>query len=178
MRARWTERSRINSPIPQHDFPVSPLYESPPTITMTNYTQTKVCEIPDSDFQSMVAELCHCVNLGKDQFDNQPLSYLLMAIGREERALTMQHLPTSGILTRKVDKLSPDSVVYHVCSELVNLKGTNIVAFDGKTVLSLIKHCHKAHCPRPIRSKALTRRKSSYLFKTELIERRRKNGDL
>jgi len=145
---------------------------------MTNYTQTKVCEIPDFDFQSMVAELCLCVNFGKDQFDKQPLSYLLMSIGREKRALTKQHLPTSGVLTMKVDKLSPDSVVYRVCSELVNLNGTIIEAFDGKTVLSLIKHCHRAHCPRPTRSKALTRRERDYRFTTELIERRRKNGDL
>ena len=145
---------------------------------MTNYTQTNICEVSDSGFQSMVAELCHCVNLGKDQFDNQPLSFLLMAIGKENRALTKQHLPISGVMTRKVDKLSTDSVVYHVCLELVNLKRTHIESFDGKAVLSLIKHCHKVFCPRPTRPKKLTRRESNYQWKTELIERRRKNGDL
>ena len=145
---------------------------------MTNYTQTNICDISDSGFQSMVAELCHCVNLGKDQFDNQPLSYLLMAIGKEKRALTKQHLPTSGILTRKVDELPPDSIVYQVCWELVNLKRTHIESFDRRTVLSLIKHCHKAYCPQPPRPKKLTRREMDYQSKTRLIERRRKNGDL
>ena len=126
----------------------------------------------------MVAELCHCVNLGKDQFENQPLSYLLMAIGKEKRALTKQHLPTSGILTRKVDELPPDSIVYQVCQELVNLKRTHIESFDRRTVLTLIKHCHKAHCPQPPRPKKLTRREMDYRAMTRLIEKRRKNGDL
>jgi hypothetical protein len=103
---------------------------------MTNYTQIKICEIPDPDFQSMVAELCRCVFLGKDQFVNQPLHFLLMAIIREKRAITRQHLPTDGILTKKVDKLLTDSVVYCVCRELENMKGAHIESFDGKTVLS------------------------------------------
>lgn len=126
----------------------------------------------------MVAELCHCVNLGKDQFEGQPLSYLLMAIGKEKRALTKQHLPTGGILTRRVDKLAPNSVVYGVCRELVNLKRTHIESFDGKVVLSLIKHCHKFFCPQPPRPKRMTRKQSDYRWKTKLIERRRRNGDL
>jgi hypothetical protein len=145
---------------------------------MTNYAQINICEIPDPDFQSMVAELCHCVVLGKDQFVNQPLSYLLMAIVREKRAMTRQHLPTDGILTIKVDKLSTDSVVYCICRELVNQKGTHIESFDGKTVLSLIKHCYKSFCPPLARPKKPIRWDRNYQLTTKVIKQRRKNGDL
>jgi hypothetical protein len=145
---------------------------------VTNYTQIKICDIPDKDFQLMVAELCHCVVLGKDQFVNQPLSYLLMAIIREKRQMTKLHLPIDGILTTKVDKLSTDSVVYCVCREMANQKRTNIESFDGKTILTLIKQCYKAFSPPPPRSKKPTRRERDYLFKTELIKRRRRNGNL
>ena len=145
---------------------------------MTNYAQIKICEIPDPDFQSMITELCRCVVLGQDQFVNKPLSFLLMAIVREKRAMTRQHLLTDGILTMKVDKLSPDSVVYDVCREMVNRKGTHIESFDGKTVLSLIKHCYKAFCPpfaRPIKP---PRKEENYQLMTKVIKQRRRNGDL
>jgi hypothetical protein len=143
---------------------------------MTNYTETKVCEIGDSGFQSMVSELCHCVRLDRDQFVDQPLSYLLMASAREGRRLTRQCLATDGILTTKVDKLPYDSVVHCVCRELVNRAGTLIEAFDGKTVLSLINQCRKACAPIPPRQKKLTRRESNRRFQRDLIEQRRKNG--
>ena len=145
---------------------------------MTNYTETKVREILDSGFQSMVSELCQCVNLGRDQFVDQTLSYLLMASVREGREMTRQHLATNGLLTTKVDKLPYDSVVHCVCRELVNRAGTHIEAFDGRTLLSLIKHCRKACCPAPSRQKKLTRRESRRRVQVELIERRRSNGDL
>ncbi|HXR04016.1 MAG TPA: hypothetical protein VN836_04835 [Verrucomicrobiae bacterium] len=145
---------------------------------MTNYTQIKICEIPDPDFQSLITELCHCVVLGRDQFVNQPLSFLLMAIVRERRVMTRQHLPTDGILTVKVDKLLPDSVVYDVCQEMVNRKGAHIESFDGKTVLSLIKHCYKAFCPPFARPKKPTRKEEDYQLVTKVINQRRRNGDL
>jgi hypothetical protein len=145
---------------------------------MANYTQTKICAIEDSDFQSMIAELCHCVVLGKDQFVNETLFYLFMAIVRQKRTITKQHLPTDGILTRKVDKLPTDSVIYEVCREMVNQKRTHIESFDGKTVLTLIKQCYKAFCPPLSRSKKPTRREIAYQFQTELIKRRRKAGSL
>ena len=149
-----------------------------PTSFMTNYIQTKICEISEPNFQSLVSELCHCVALGRDQFEYQPLTFLLMAIGREGKALTKAHLPTEGILTRKVDKLPVASVVHGVCVELVTAKKTHIEFFDGKAVLSLIKQCHKVYCPRPAPPKRLTRQRRDYLANAELIKRRRKNGDL
>jgi hypothetical protein len=147
-------------------------------IGMSNYVQTKIRSIADPDFQQMISELCHCVNLGRDQFENQPLSYLLMVIGKEKRALAKQYLPGNGILTGKVDKLSPDSVAHQVCRELANLNRTNIESFDGKMVLSLFKDCHLFFCPQPSRPKALTHRQKARRFETEMIERRRRNGDL
>jgi hypothetical protein len=101
-----------------------------------------------------------------------------MAIGRENRAMTRQHLAVDGILTTKVDKLSPDSVVYGVCRELVNRAGTHIESFDGKTLLSLLKHCVKACCTQLARTKKLRRRDDEPLFGNVLVSRRRKNGDL
>jgi hypothetical protein len=145
---------------------------------MKNYTEIKIREISDPDFQLMIDELCHCVVLGKDQFVNQPLPYLFMAIVQEGRVMTRQHLPTNGILTRKVDKLPSDSVVYGVCRELANWKRTNIESFDGRTVLSLIKQCHTAFCPPRRRPRKPTSWERDYQCKTELIRKRRRNGDL
>jgi hypothetical protein len=59
-----------------------------------------------------------------------------------------------------------------------HLAGAHIEAFDGKTVLSLIKQCRKAGAPLPPRQKTLTRRENNRRFATDLIERRRSNGDL
>jgi hypothetical protein len=145
---------------------------------MTNYLNTRISEISDPKFQSMVTELCHCVDLTRTQFEDQALSFLLMAIGREERTLSKQHLPTSGVLTMKVDHVPAGSVVHDVCWELANLNKTHIESFDGKSVLSLIKKCYKKCCPRAIQPKKSTRRVNSCMFTTDLINRRRLNGDL
>jgi len=122
---------------------------------MTNYVETRISEINDPDFQSLIHELIHCVdwNTDVDQICEQPFSYLLMVIGREKKALTLQHLPVKGILNMRVEKLQFDSVLHHVCRELARLKGTPIESFDGKTVLTLIKRCHKIYCPKPPRRK-------------------------
>lgn len=145
---------------------------------MTNYVRTNICEITDPDFSSMILELCHCVNLDLAEVEDKPLDFFLMCIGREKWVLTKQHLATNGVLTQKVDKLARDSVVDAVCREMAKQNHTHIESFDGKTVLTLIKKCLKAYCPTPPRPKKLTRRQSSYQLTTELIKRRRSNGDL
>jgi hypothetical protein len=122
-------------------------------ILIKKFIEMKISEIADSDFQSLVTELCHCVSLDREQFINQPLSFLLMAIVRENRAMTRQHLLVDGILTMKVDKVSTDSVLYQVCKELANFKGMTVEAYGGKTILSLIKNCYKATCPKLLRQK-------------------------
>ena len=144
---------------------------------MTDYLEAKICDVTDASYQSMVAALIDGVGFHPDDFTSQRLSFLLAEIGRQRKALTRAHLAVDGILTKKVDKLLPDSVVYHVCLQLAKLNGTSIEAFDGKIVLSLIKHCHKFYCPTPPRARKPTRRERSHQFTTDLIKQRRKNGD-
>ena len=105
---------------------------------------------------------------------------MLMAIGKEaSKCLSESFLPGPGILTRKVDSLSPDSAVFHVCKQLVDLNGTHIESFDGKKVLSLIKTCSKIYCRKPTaRAKKPTPNQRRHEFQTALIVRRRQNGDL
>lgn len=104
---------------------------------------------------------------------------MLMAIVKEDpKCLSEKYLPGPGILTRKVDSLSPDSIVYHVCRELVDLNKTNIESFDGKKVLSLIKQCSKVYCPKFPRKRKLTRNQSRHEFETDLIIRKRQNDPL
>ena len=116
---------------------------------MTRYLETKIREVYDEEFQFLIDELCQCAGWEREEFDNHTLRFLLMATGKEVRALSHQHFPFKGVLTTKVDKLRPESVVFHVCQELVRLKHTHIEAFDGKTVLSLIKHCYVVFWQRP-----------------------------
>lgn len=145
---------------------------------MTNYVYKKICDVADSDFQSLILELCHCTNLNLADVEDNSLVFFLMAIARENRVLTKQHLPTAGILTRKVDKLASDSIVFAVCQEMVRQKNSHIENFDGKTVLALIKHCYKSFFPKPARPKKLKPHQLDYLVGKSVIDRRRKNGDL
>ena len=122
---------------------------------MTNYVQIKICEIEDPDFRSLIVELCQGLNWEFDEFYDSRLSDLLMSIGKEDKgkSLTRQHLPLSRVLTTRVDKLPFDSVVHQACRELARMKGSPIEAFDGKTVLTLIKSCYKVFCPKPYSKK-------------------------
>jgi hypothetical protein len=99
---------------------------------MTRYLEKKIREVHDEDFQSLIDELCHCAGWDREQFDNHTTRFLLMATGKEARTLSHQHSAFKGVLTTKVDKLRPESVVFSVCQELVRLKHSHIEAFDGK----------------------------------------------
>ena len=145
---------------------------------MIKYIETNICEIRDHQFQSLITELCHCTDLPQAQFNPKPLSYLFMVVVREKKPLAKQFLPGPGILTMKVDQVDPDSVVHRVCLELVNLKKTHIESFDGKTVLALIRQCHKCVNPRPNQLKKPTRQQRDYNHKISVIKKRRKNGSL
>ena len=146
---------------------------------MSRYLDTKIREINDASFQLMVGELCHCLDKNPDLFRDQPLRYLLMVIGMEDpKVLSTKFLPGPGILTTKVDDLSPDSVVHAVCRELVDLKKGNIEEFDRKTVLHLIGKCYKASFPQIARQRKPTRLESRQQHTTNLIKRRRENGSL
>src|ERR1041385_1798598 len=102
------------------------------------YIETKIGQIADADFQSMITELCLGANWDPVEFNERSLSFLLMAMIRENRALTQQHLPIRGILTTKVGRIPYDSPVYHTCRELATLCGAPLDAFERKNVLSLI----------------------------------------
>lgn len=116
---------------------------------MRNYLETKIRDIDDPDFQSLVDELCQCIGFARDEFDNQRFSFLLMVIGRERREsrLLRKYLPVERILGRRVDKLHPDSVVYEVCKQLATINNTILEAFGGARVLTLIKRTYKIFCP-------------------------------
>lgn len=124
------------------------------------YIYMKMRDVADPDFHAMVAELCRCVGWDKNQFEEKTdFSFLLMAIGREGKVLTQQRAPRNGILRTKVNKLPTNGAVFRVCYELSTLNRTHIELFDGKTVLTLIKHCHRFFCPGLADFKKRTRKR-------------------
>jgi hypothetical protein len=72
---------------------------------MTNFVQTNICEVSDSDFQLMISELCGCVNLYRDDVAKQPMAYLLTAIVREKKKMSLDYIPFTRVLELKVGKL-------------------------------------------------------------------------
>lgn len=127
---------------------------------MTNYLETKISQIVDADFQTLITELCGCVGLAEDQVENMTLANLLTAIVKEKKKMALQNVAISLILETRIRKLSADSVVYGVCCELVRLKRSHIELFVGKSVFTLIKQCHKAVCPPQGRAKKPTLKKT------------------
>jgi len=136
----------------------------------------KITEVEDDDFQAMINELYHCVDWPRHDEDLPTIFNLLSAIAAQDiKALTSNHLPTAGILTTKIGKL-PDGLVYEFCRELAGILQTHIEAFDGKTVLSLVK----SYCSfliKPIKKKP-NQKLSRHDQMTRIILQRRANGDL
>jgi hypothetical protein len=141
------------------------------------YIETRISEISDPTFQALIDELCDCVRFNRDEASESTLSFLLMAIGKEERRLSLLCASVSVVLGTKVSKLPFGSVVWQVCKELGQMTGTPIEAFDTQTVLTVIKKSYKVFCPKPARLK-LTKVRKSYHHTTSLILRRRQNGSL
>ena len=141
------------------------------------YIETNISEISDPTFQILVNELCDCVRFNRDEAPEKTLRFLLMAIGREERKLSLSRAPVSFVLGTKVSKLPHGSVTWHVCKELGQMTGTPIEVFDAQTVLTVIKKTYKIFCPKPARLR-LTKAHKSYNHATSLIIRRRQNGSL
>lgn len=145
---------------------------------MSNYLDKMICEIDDTEFRSLIEELCLGIDYSQEQFLNKPLRYMLMVIIREKRSLAADCFPLPGVLTTKVSKLNPDSVVHAICRELTRSAKTGIECFDNKTVLSLIRQTYKATCPPLPRQYAPKKYQRVYQAKIDLINRRRKNGSL
>jgi hypothetical protein len=143
---------------------------------MTNYVETRISEIPDVNFETMVAELCECFNWAEDEFENKTLANLFTAVVTEKKEMNLQQVLIDPILAKKVKELALDSVVYGVCCELVNRKGKSMDDFAGKSVFTLIKQCYKTVCPPLQRTKKPTRREMNRRRQTELIYRRRSSG--
>lgn len=138
------------------------------------YLHSPIAKTSDPEFQLLINELYHCAGWGRDDGQHLTLFYLLSAINAEDpKALTAAHLPVPGVLTTKVGKLRR-GVVYDLCVELVKLKPTHLEAFDGKTVLSLLK----AAVPKPARRTKPSRRQARHENSTRVILQRRQNGDL
>ena len=147
---------------------------------MISYLEKKISDIDDLDFQMMVSELCECIEKSRAEFDSRRLSFMLTVIARDyPKYLSKQYLSKNGILTRKFDSFSTDSVVYQVCKELVDLNRMGTDWFCGKSVLSLIKACSKFYCPKQMtRSKKPTRNQLRNEFQTALIIQKRLNDVL
>jgi len=150
--------------------------KKPFPIRMTNYIETKISMIPDRDFKILISELCKCVCLAEDQFEDKSLVNLLTAIVTERRKMDLHQIPIDQILAKKVKELVSGSVVYDVCCELLSRKGKSMDDFAGKSVFTLIKQCYEVVCPPLQRTKPLTRREINRRRQTELINRRRSNG--
>lgn len=143
---------------------------------MTNYLHTDFSVINDADFQRMIDELHHCIGWCRDDRQLSNAFYLLSVISAQDfKALSAAHLPAPGILTMKVGKL-PQGAVYDFCCELVRLVPTHIEAFDGKTVLSLIKTYFRHQ--KPSRPRKPSRGEARHQRMTNLILQRRANGTL
>ncbi len=145
---------------------------------MINYLDTKICEIEDKQFRSLIEELCLGIGYLQEEFVSEPLRYMLMVIVKEKRSLATSCFPLPGVLTTRVSKLAPDSVVHAVCRDLTYAAKTSIELFDNKTVLSLIRNTYKATCPPLPRQKAPKKFQRKYQAEIDLINRRRKNGSL
>ena len=145
---------------------------------MTDYVERKIASINDQEFQTLVAELCRCVDWSKDEFENKTLANLFAAIVIEDKKPNLQKILIGNVLTLKVKKLPSNSVVHAVCYELANRKGKPMDDFADKSVFMLIKQCYTAVCPPKPRPQRPTQWQRKRQFETALILQRRRNGSL
>ena len=157
-------------------FPSSYLEAIKNYFNMTTYIETKICEINDVDFQSLISELCECLNFDKFDFKNRTMANLFSAVVTEGKKMDLRNLIASTILAKKVKTLELGSVLYCVCCELINRSGKAMDDMMGKTIFTVVKQCYKAINPPMIKAQRPTRLQIAHQFKTELIMRRRRNG--
>jgi hypothetical protein len=143
---------------------------------MTSYLETKIGMIPDKDFKILVSELCKCVCLAEEQFENKSLANFFTAVVTEKKQMNLQYVLIDQILAAKVKNLALDSVVHGLCCELVSRKGSNMDHFAGKSVFTLVKQCYKAVCPPLPRTKKPKRKEIANQFRANLIKRGRESG--
>ncbi len=140
---------------------------------MSNHLHTKIREIDSADLRAMLMELCHCVRWDLSRHEGDTIFYLLSALFLEHPdAITLDHLPVTGLLGTKTPKIKSPSI-REFCEELIRLKHTHIEQFDKKPLLALITECFPRGGPP-----APSTEPSDYERQTRLIIQRRRNGDL
>jgi hypothetical protein len=142
---------------------------------MNSYLQIEIQKYADPEFQLLISEICQGVGWSPEDFASHSLSFLLMAIGRENKKLTLQHVAPARILAMKVGKLAHGSVVEGVCSELTRLNGMSNEVFYNKSVLTLIMRCYKVFCPKPRSQKKPSKSHLKYQHTVDLINRGRQS---
>lgn len=142
-----------------------------------SFLHSRLADIDDATFQNLVDELYHCVGWERDDTSLPTCFYLLSAIGVQARAaLTPDRLPGEGVLTLKVEALPPDGPVTALCREVALLAQTTPGAFDGRTVLALLKECFP--WPDPPKTRPTPAGEDALDRLTKIIMQRRANGDL
>ena len=112
---------------------------------MTKYLDVKIIKIEDSDFQTLIGELCESICMSDEGVENNTLANLFSAFVIEKKMMNLQQLPTERILSKKVKELKLGSVVHGVCCELALAKGKpmdNLRLSNNATRLST-RHCKK-----------------------------------
>jgi hypothetical protein len=145
---------------------------------MIKYVETKIIEIEDADFQTLISELCESVCMSDEGVENMTLANLFSAFVTEKKVMNLQQLPAERILSKKVKELKLGSVVHDVCCELASRNGKAMDDMLGKSVFALIKQCYKAVNPRFHRVKKPTRLEIDHRRRTERIKHLRKHCGL
>jgi hypothetical protein len=68
---------------------------------MTKYIETKIVEIKDTDFQTLIAELCESVRMRDEGIKNMTLVNLFSTFVTGKKVMNLQQLPTEKILSKK-----------------------------------------------------------------------------
>jgi hypothetical protein len=145
--------------------------------TAGNYLHTPIERIHDPDFQELVTELCDCARFNRAEMSKRDLSFFFMALVERDRTLSLAGVAVDPVLKSKVNQWSSDSVIHGVCSELAKRAGVSD-AFNGNSILTLIKKCYKTCCPKPSPRRKLKKYQIAYQKKTRLIQNRRENETL
>jgi hypothetical protein len=157
-------------------FDLPQIFSNGDAIRVTKYVETKIIEIEDADFQTLIGELCESVCMTDEGVEKLTLANLFSAFVTGKKVMNLQQLPTERILSKKVKELKLGSVVHDVCCELALAKGKPMDNLAGTTVFALIKQCYKAVNPPLPRLERPTRLHKTHQFETTLINRRRGNG--
>ena len=128
---------------------------------MSNYRKTPIHEIDDAEIQSLFCDLCDCFGLRReaDKIVYPTLEALVASEDNQDKlqALTRDALSKGSILAKRLDKLTPNSSIHFLCSELVQAS-QNTKWKPSSSVLSIIKEWARLFAPGNAKMHKLTRR--------------------